>query len=235
MEKYMYCVKCGVELADTEKKCPLCLTPVYYPEAERDQEPLYPKYQQQAEKVSPRGIMFILSFVFAVSALIILICDYRLGDHMSWAGYAVGALSLAYVMLVLPGWFERWHPTVFIPCDFLAICLYLFYVSYATGGGWFFSFALPVCAGTALIIVPLVVLTRYLHHGHLYIWGGALIAIGAFTVLIDILVNAVFLAGGFTLFWSVYPLTVFVLFGLMLIVIAIVKPFKESLKKIFAL
>ena len=28
----MYCIKCGVKLADTEKKCPLCGTVVYHPE-----------------------------------------------------------------------------------------------------------------------------------------------------------------------------------------------------------
>ena len=31
----MYCIKCGVELADTEKQCPLCGTLVYHPELEQ--------------------------------------------------------------------------------------------------------------------------------------------------------------------------------------------------------
>lgn len=30
----MYCVKCGVELGDSEKKCPLCGTTVFHPEME---------------------------------------------------------------------------------------------------------------------------------------------------------------------------------------------------------
>ena len=28
----MYCIKCGVELADSEKSCPLCQTPVFHPQ-----------------------------------------------------------------------------------------------------------------------------------------------------------------------------------------------------------
>ena len=28
----MYCIKCGVELADSEKVCPLCATRVFHPE-----------------------------------------------------------------------------------------------------------------------------------------------------------------------------------------------------------
>ena len=31
----MYCIKCGVELADSEKKCPLCGTVVFNPELSR--------------------------------------------------------------------------------------------------------------------------------------------------------------------------------------------------------
>lgn len=30
----MYCIKCGVKLADSEKKCPLCNTIVCHPEFE---------------------------------------------------------------------------------------------------------------------------------------------------------------------------------------------------------
>ena len=26
-----YCVNCGVKLATSEKKCPLCFTPIYHP------------------------------------------------------------------------------------------------------------------------------------------------------------------------------------------------------------
>ena len=40
----MYCIKCGVELADSEKKCPLCGTVVFNPEVARpDGAPPYPR------------------------------------------------------------------------------------------------------------------------------------------------------------------------------------------------
>ena len=39
----MYCIKCGVKLADTEKKCPLCNTIVCHPDFKQTAErPLYP-------------------------------------------------------------------------------------------------------------------------------------------------------------------------------------------------
>ena len=41
----MYCIKCGVELADSEKVCPLCGTRVYHPDIEiKTTEPPFPEY-----------------------------------------------------------------------------------------------------------------------------------------------------------------------------------------------
>ena len=40
----MYCVKCGVELADGEKQCPLCGTRVYHPDIQTNEAfPPYPR------------------------------------------------------------------------------------------------------------------------------------------------------------------------------------------------
>lgn len=39
----MYCVQCGVKLADTEVRCPLCGTRVFHPDIFREEgERLYP-------------------------------------------------------------------------------------------------------------------------------------------------------------------------------------------------
>ena len=39
----MYCIKCGVELKDSEEKCPLCGTVVFHPDMKRpDGEKPYP-------------------------------------------------------------------------------------------------------------------------------------------------------------------------------------------------
>ena len=40
----MYCINCGVKLADTEKKCPLCNTLVFHPYIEQPAvRPLFPE------------------------------------------------------------------------------------------------------------------------------------------------------------------------------------------------
>ena len=43
MDNDMYCIKCGVALAESEEKCPLCGTRVYHPDLEIPHgDPLFP-------------------------------------------------------------------------------------------------------------------------------------------------------------------------------------------------
>ena len=48
----MYCIKCGVRLADTEKECPLCGTVPFHPEITREEAaPLYPRDRYPERRV----------------------------------------------------------------------------------------------------------------------------------------------------------------------------------------
>ncbi len=228
----MYCVKCGVELADSEKKCPLCKTPVYYPE-ERATELTYPEYTKTRENISPRGLYFILTFAFAIAAIVSLLCNFRLNGEFTWSLYVMGALVLGYAVLILPCWFRHPSPAIFATVDFLIAALYLACINYALGGDWFLTFALPVTGFVGLIVVSFSTLVYYLRRGYLYIWAGELIALGIFMPVLEHLLHINFgIHDSFV--WSFYPMVTLVLLGIMLIIIAIVKPFRESLKKIFS-
>ena len=229
----MYCVKCGVELADSERKCPLCNTPVYLPGLSEDPERQYPKFEAP-EKVNPRGIYFIITFVALISMIISVVSDINLGNGLTWSGYAVGGIALFYVIFILPGWFRRYNPAIFVPASFAAIGLFLLYVNYASGGKWFLSFAFPIIGATALVISAICILSYYLRRGYLYIWGGAFIAIAAFMPVMEFLASTTF-GVAVILNWSIYPLIAFGLIGIMLILIAIIKPLRESLCRIFAI
>ena len=227
----MYCVKCGVELADSQRSCPLCSTPVYFPELDPDRERPYPK-QNKPEAVNARGVYFVITFAFIIAIAICLLADQAIGGGMGWSFYVLGSMALAYIILILPGWFNRRHPAVFIPCDFAAIALFVGYANYAEGGDWFLTFALPLIGGVALIVSGIAILTFYIRRGHLYIWGGALFLAAFHCMLIEWLsVRTCEIAQPF--FWSIYPATTLGLLGIMLITVAIVKPFRESLRRIF--
>ena len=57
----MYCVKCGVELADSESKCPLCHTPISYPGyVAKEEEKPYPRFEKAVG--GQRGDLQLASF-----------------------------------------------------------------------------------------------------------------------------------------------------------------------------
>ena len=122
---------------------------------------------------------------------------------------------------------------IFVPCDFAAVLLFLFYISCAAGGNWFFSFALPVTAGIGLIVTATVTLLRYLRHGILYILGGAFCGLGLFMPLVGFLLNLTFFHTLRFALWSLYPLTALVILGGTLIFLAICQPAREIMERKF--
>ena len=167
----MYCIKCGVELADSEKVCPLCGTRVFHPDLPQAQgEPPYPPQEQaRPEEVSHTGALFVLTVLLALPAVLSILCDWRVNGRIVWSGYSVGGAALLYVMVVLPLWFRRPNPVIFVPVDFAAIGLYLLYINFATGGHWFLTFAFPVTGAIGLLVSGTVALLHYLRRGQLFV------------------------------------------------------------------
>ena len=231
----MYCIRCGVELGDSETRCPLCATEVYHPHLPRPEAtPLYPRTIDPTPRWNPLGALFIVTALFLLPIFLCLLGDIRIHGSVVWSGYVVGALVVFYTVFVLPAWFRRPNPVIFTPAVFAAIGLYLLYIDLFTGGDWFLSFAFPVVGGLALLATTLAALLHYVRRGYLYIFGGFSIALGLFMLLAEFLLRFTFHRPGFPT-WSLYPLTALVLLGLMLIFIAICRPLRESLERRFFL
>lgn len=229
----MYCINCGVKLADTEKQCPLCGTQVYHPVLKQpDASPLYPKGKLPPEQRVPPAAAISLTVLWALGILVILLCDLRVNGKITWSGYPVGAMITAYVWMVLPGWFRFPNPVIFVPCGFAAALGYLLYIDLSTSGGWFLPFAFPVTGGLAVIAATLTALLRYVKKGRLYIVGGVLIALGGFMPVTELLLSRTFRNGVFY-GWSGYPLVVLVLLGGWLIFLAICRPVREAMERKF--
>lgn len=227
----MYCINCGVKLADTEKQCPLCGVRVFHPELTQPegQRP-YPAERYPA--VQSRSLLpqIILTALFLQAAIIVLLCDLQVDQAVTWSGYVMGALVLGYEIVILPMWFRRPNPVIFVPCGFAVMGAYLWYISFATGGSWFWTFALPVIGGVCLIVTAVVTLARYVRRGYLYIFGGAFILLGAFMLLVEFLTVITF---GYPKFvgWSLYPMVSLVLLGGLLIFLAICRPARETMER----
>jgi hypothetical protein len=232
----MYCVKCGVELTKDAKKCPLCETAVCHPDfiTDGDDTSLFPKADTPPTEYNKTGILFVITALYVLAISLCLVCDISVHRGVRWSGYAVSALLLSYVIAVLPAWFKHPNPVIFVPCDFAGILAVLHYVSYRTDGGWFLTFAFPVVAVTALITTAVVTLLRYTRRARLHIIGGMFISVGVASVLLEYLIRITFF-GSVRFIWSYYPVFSFFLIGMSLILVAIIKPLRRSLEKIFYL
>ena len=226
----MYCIKCGVKLADTEKKCPLCNTTVYHPElSQTDGKPLYPKNKMPKVNNGSRVLQGAVIILFFIPLLICFFADMSPDGALGWFGYVAGASVVAYVVFALPLWFRKPNPVIFIPCDFAAAALYLLHINESTNGNWFLSFALPIVGGIGIITCTLITLLYYLKRGKLYIFGGAFMALGAFMLLMEFLMTVTFdlqFIG-----WSIYPLVVLMLFGGLLIYLGISASAREMIER----
>lgn len=226
----MYCINCGVRLADTEGKCPLCNTVVFHPDIERPSvRPLYPSKRMPQKQSGSKVICGAVIILFFIPLIVSFLCDIHGDGRLNWFGYVAGALLVFYTVFALPLWFRKPNPVIFVPCGFVATALYLLYIDLATRGGWFISFAFPLTGGLCIITCAVVTLLYYLGRGKLYIWGGGLIALGLYTVLIEFLLHVTF--GIDFVGWSVYPLAVLVLLGGALIYLAINKTAREIMER----
>ena len=230
----MYCIKCGVKLAEHQKQCPLCSTVVFHPDIQPSGDLPYPAQRQPAPQMRSQAALVIVTTLFLIPLLITLLCDFQINNSVTWSGYVVGALVVFYTMFVLPYWFRNPNPVVFVPCSIAAVGVFLLYISWTTEGGWFLSFAFPVTGTIGLIVTAVVTLLKYVRKGQLYIIGGAFIALGMFMPLMEFLLNLTF---GFpqALIWSGYPLVSLVLLGGMLIFLSICRPARETMERKFFL
>lgn len=229
----MYCQKCGIELADSEEKCPLCQTAVYHPDIERKVgEPTYPKGeypQQNAKKVI--GLIVVTTLYF-LAFFTCMLCDIQVFSKITWSGYAMGAILCSYGVLILPHWFKRKSALVFIPVDFALICAFLAYINHVVNGEWFLGFAFPLCAGIGTVVFLVVALLQRLRKKGLYIFAGAFFFVAGMMYPLELSINETVGSVNFY-FWSLYPIFAFSAIGIMLLVLAAYRPAREALERRF--
>ena len=99
----MYCVKCGVKLADTEKKCPLCNTAVYHPEVSQAPcEPLYPEDKLPVSSAGSKALNGAAIILFLIPLGVCFFADISINGALDWFGYVAGAMAVAYLIFALP-------------------------------------------------------------------------------------------------------------------------------------
>ena len=229
----MYCVYCGVRLQDGAAECPLCHTPVTAaPMPARKQEASYsdryPRLEKQSGKYLALGLVTV---ILAAAALGCLIFCLKSTGTVGWSGIAALGMGLLWVWGVLPLFFPRWRPMIFLPVDFACLGGYLLYICASTGGHWFLSFAFPVTLMAAVLTLAGVAMMRYIVQGRLRLMSLLLIAIGLSFMLVEFFQHITFGTPMFV--WSLYCVIGFCLIGLFLFIASLIPPLRSALRRKF--
>lgn len=206
-----YCVNCGVELAESERVCPLCAAPVINaldPWKEPKAYP-YPKTLERVEKKIDRRYGVILATILLLVPVIVsVMTDVLLSGRVSWSWFVIGGGGCFFVWVLLPFVFtgKNMYRNLFF--DVLAALLYLFLIDVNTQGTWFLPVALPI----ALLVggCAFIVLYTARHANWLCSAGVVSMLIGVVCVGVECTLDY-FVSREIHLFWS---LIVFVSLGL---------------------
>lgn len=229
----MYCVKCGVRLDDSLDRCPLCGTPVWRPEEAQDQDRAFSSIFPEKHRNERLTVVAFLTAVALLAAFITLRICLRIYGGIGWSGYAMLGIALFYVIAILPLWFRRPNPMIFLPVDHAAVAGFLLYASWASGGHWFLSFGFPVTAMSCLLLTGFIALLRYVRGSRLFIIGGSVIVLGGLSMLVEFFQHITFGTKMFT--WSLYVVSSCLAFGMFLILAGTIRPLREYLERRFFL
>jgi len=153
-----YCVNCGVELAESEKCCPLCQTEVLNPRSpwkEPSTRPYPPRLERLMKRIDRRYLALILGAFLLLPVFITLLCDFLTGEGLSWSLYVLSASVMLAVWILLPLWAKQFHLLSFLALDGLAALLFLAVVERLSEGSWFLPLAAPItlCFFSALLLL----------------------------------------------------------------------------------
>lgn len=189
-----YCVNCGVELNESEIKCPLCGTPVINPNQALGQDPhyVYPsRMDEPGKKMEQRWTILLLSITLALPSSVCLICDFITSHSFGWSLYVLGALCTLWVMIVPPYMLKRHRLLWSIALDTIAIGIFLFWINrMATPDkNWFVPLALPILALAGVLFFCLALLFQKVALTKLYRLAICFLALGMGLVMLEMLLD----------------------------------------------
>ena len=186
-----YCVKCGVELAEPSKECPLCHTPVLLPElweteAETDgTSTAWPDHvpaqrRHRPNLVPPKPVVLLATFVLLIPFLVTLFVDLNANGRVTWSFYPMASLALLWLMVAYPALLRRHTLSVAFTVDMMATALFLVsldqYADRAIDWAWYPAAALVMVWLCGMLPVwlgrfPLLVAGGWFATLSFFLWG----------------------------------------------------------------
>ncbi len=228
-----YCVNCGVELAKSEKYCPLCNVEVLNPKAPW-QDPVerpYPRYLEKlVHRIDRRYFATLAGLILMIPIMINILLDILDGNGVSWSAYIVGAMALLFIFIVFPFYFKRYHTVTFLSVNCAAILLYLLFIERMNGGQWFVGIGLPVTVAASIGIIILALLFTRKDMTILKKSASVLFALGLFVLVVEVIIRLNETAP-FDLEWSFYALIPCAIIGVAAMILEHRKNLKEEIRR----
>ncbi len=157
-----YCVNCGVELADSQKECPLCHTRVYHPErVENAGEAAFPKHVEHVYRKIDRRYGALLALIaLAIPVLCSIFVDLFVVHELRWSIYATGGAVCIFIWVLFPMLLKKPNPYLHVLYNTASLLLFLAGIL-ATAGNMhaFYWLAAPLallCCGAAYGSLPII-------------------------------------------------------------------------------
>ena len=229
-----YCVNCGVELAPSERVCPLCGVEVANPRQPYD--PNAPKpFPARLDIFAPtdnRGFLsLIITIVLSLPAAICLACDVAYTHGAGWSMLVIGAMAMLWVFIV-PALYIRRHAVLVLGVlDTAALWGYLWIVEhFAAKGTWLMQLALPLVVLVDILFVIDYFLMTKVVFARLKRAALAVATVPFFLVGLECCLDR-YLDGRISLSWSFLVSVPCLLFALLLLVLNRRERFKKEMRK----
>ena len=229
-----YCVNCGVKLATSEKKCPLCNTEVINPnETEQEKkESLYShKYEEYPmRRLNVNYLTQIILSVIAVGVVVQTLCNFLISFRISWSLYAIGAFGLL-VCFALPILTKIKSPYISTMIDVVVLALYIYMIAVKTNGElWYFEFYLPLHLLSSIYVFCMVIFLRKKRRNYFRAGGISLLFVSLLLILIELLLD-IFIVGKVYLIWSLCCAPLLIAIAVLLLVIAANPKLREEMSR----
>lgn len=232
-----YCVNCGVELRESEKKCPLCNTVVINPSQLYDEksEPAYPKRTEALiSSESRKATFWLVTAILLGPAVICLVVDYAIQGGISWSFYASGGIGTLWVIMVVPFAMKNHTVVKSLVLDIAAVLIFLYYVEkFSIVDGvrpWFLALSVPVVLVTAAGVLCAYFLVQYTRLCKLTLAAAFIVLCSALLAGVEV-VTDIYLTSTVKLEWSLVAMAAAVCLAVVLLVINRKRNLKNSLKK----
>ena len=224
-----YCVNCGVKLKKSEKKCPLCNTPILNPNVlYNEYEPVYSNKTEKFNKINFKFISKMIVTILLLIALMIIACDYITSGKISWSVYVF--ISIIYFCCHFQYLIQK-NIYVAHVIELLGAELFMFIIAYLNNGmHWYLYLVLPFIF---IVWMYVIICTYLLKKKNRNVIRKILVCLFWTSTTLIIIESAIdlFLYEKINYYWSLFASVPIVIIGIIILFVSFNKRLVDEIKQ----